>query len=269
MTFTEYQDQRVIVTGASSGIGRAVAAALVDLGAEVHGLGLGTSDLALASFQTMDLTDPSSIEAAVSAVGGNVDSLFNCAGAVPMLPAVDILKVNFLGTRRLTELVVEHMSPGGAIANTSSDGGYPWRKKRKLLIDFVACASFEEGTAWYEANQESAGHAYSFAKEALNMWTMQQSAVLITRGIRINTASPGAVQTPMLEAIEHAYTSAAITPVEYPSGRRSTPEEQAGPLLFLNSASASYVNGADLAVDGGFWASQSVTGALWNDQADH
>jgi NAD(P)-dependent dehydrogenase (short-subunit alcohol dehydrogenase family) len=88
------------------------------------------------------------------------------------------------------------------------------------------------------------------------------SSVRIKRGIRINTSSPGAVQTPMLEAIEVAFGPAAIAATEQPSGRRSSPEEQAGPLLFLNSESASYVNGADLAVDGGYWAQRSVTGAL-------
>ena len=171
--------------------------------------------------------------------------------------------MNFLGTRLFTELVAENMSEGGAIANTSSDGGYGWRKKRQLILDFVANETFDDALAWYEKNQDAAGHAYSFAKEALNVWTMQQSAVLIERGIRINTASPGAVQTPMLEAIESAYTAAAIDPVEFPSGRRSTPEEQVGPLLFLNSGAASYVNGADIAVDGGYWASLSVAGTLW------
>lgn len=265
MTFTEYKDKRVIVTGASSGIGAAVAKALSDLGAEVHGAGRRGPESGVANFQLLDLTDQDSIHRAVDEIGGHVDALFNCAGAVPTLPSTDILKVNFLGTRLFTELVLEHMSEGGAIANCSSDGGYPWRKKRQLLIDFVSQATVDEGLAWYEQHQAAAGHAYSFGKEALNMWTMQLSATLIQRGIRINTASPGVVQTPMLEAIEAAYTTAAISPVEHPSGRRSTPEEQVGPLLFLNSGSASYVNGADIAVDGGFWASQNVAGALWNE----
>ncbi|MBF4585680.1 coniferyl-alcohol dehydrogenase [Curtobacterium sp. VKM Ac-2887] len=265
MTFPDYENKRVIVTGASSGIGAAVATALVELGAEVHGAGRRAPTAEVASFQPLDLSDQASIRGAVEAIGGHVDALFNCAGAVPMLPAVEILKVNFLGTRLLTDLVLDHMSEGGAIANCSSDGGYPWRKKRELLIDFTSSPTFDDGVAWYERNAEAAGHAYSFAKEALNVWTMQQSAVLIQRGIRINTASPGAVQTPMLDAIEGAYSAAAIDPVEYPSGRRSTPEEQVAPLLFLNSDGASYVNGADIAVDGGFWAAQSVAGALWNE----
>jgi NAD(P)-dependent dehydrogenase (short-subunit alcohol dehydrogenase family) len=69
-----------------------------------------------------------------------------------------------------------------------------------------------------------------------------------------------AVQTPMLEAIEKVFPAEMLDAVTHPVGRRSTPDEQVGPLLFLNSAGASYVNGVDLQVDGGFWAAQSVAG---------
>lgn len=265
MTFPEYKNKRVIVTGASSGIGEAVAKALVDLGAEVHGAARRKPSVAVAAFHELDLTDTASIEAAAASIGGPVDALFNCAGAVPTIPSADILKVNFLGTRLFTELVAVDMPSGSAIANVSSDGGYGWRKKRKLLIDFVAQKTFDEGVNWYEQNEEAAGHAYSFAKEAIDIWTMQESATLIHRGIRINTTSPGAVQTPMLEAIEEAYTTASIDPVLFPSGRRSSAEEQVGPVLFLNSDSASYINGADIAVDGGYWASLNIAGSLWNE----
>ena len=260
MTFEEYRGRRVVVTGCSSGIGRATARALVGLGAEVHGVDVKTPDLTLASFTGLDLSDPASIDAGVAGIGGHVDALFNCAGATPMVPSALIVKVNFLGTRLLTERVVELMGSGGAVVNTSSDGGFGWRKKLPLLLEFVGIADFAAGAAWFEEHEEAAGHGYAFSKEAVNVWTRQQSAVLIKRGIRVNSVSPGAVQTPMLEAIETAYPSELIDVTHEQIGRRSTPEEQVGPLLFLNSDSASYVNGADLAVDGGFTASLALAG---------
>lgn len=264
MEFTDYKNKRVVVTGASSGIGEAVARALVSYGAEVHALGRRSPTSRVASFNSLDLGDPESIETAVLAVGGHIDSLFNCAGAVPMAPSSEILAVNFLGTRLLTEYIVELMGTGGAIVSVSSDGGYYWRARLPLVLEFLAQRSFKDGADWYARNETAVGHAYSFGKEALDVWTLQQSAVLIKRGIRINTTSPGAVQTPMLEAIEAAYTADSITPTEQPIGRRSTAQEQVGPLLFLNSDSASYINGTDLAVDGGYGASISLTGAPWN-----
>jgi NAD(P)-dependent dehydrogenase (short-subunit alcohol dehydrogenase family) len=256
----DYRGKRVVVTGSSSGIGAATASALVGLGAEVHGAARDTSVPGLASHTDFDLSDPASVEAAVGSIGGPVDALFNCAGAVPMLDPLTIVKVNFLGTRLLTELVVELMGPGGAVVNVSSDAGHGWRRKHDLIAEFLREPTFDAGLAWFEANQEKAGQAYGFGKEALTVWTMQRSAVLIGRGIRINAVSPGAVQTPMLEAIEDAYSAAAIEPVAQPIGRRSSAEEQVGALLFLNSAAASYVNGVDLPVDGGFWAAQTLAG---------
>ena len=263
MIFDDYQSKRVIVSGCASGIGEATARALVGFGAEVHGVDIKHARTDLASFEHIDLADPKSIENAVGKIGGHVDALFNCAALPPMAPPLDILKVNFLGTRLFTQRVVKLMTEGGAIVSTSSDGGFHWRSHLPLLLEFLAIDSFEGGLAWYEAHQDSAGHPYSFGKEALTVWTMLQSAQLIQRGIRINTISPGPVQTPMLEAIDKTLPRELIDAPTHTIGRRSTPEEQVGPMLFLNSSSASYVNGADLPVDGGYWASLSVAGELW------
>lgn len=263
MDFSEYRNRRVVVTGASSGIGFATAQILIGLGAQVIGLSRRRPDLDLAAYVPLDLADPKSIKAAVAAIGGHVDSLFNVAAAVPMLDQVEILKINFLGTRLFTEGVIKLMASGGAIVNVSSDGGYSWRKKLHLLLDFMAANTFDSGLAWYQDHKDATGHTYSFSKEAMNVWTLQLSAELIKRGIRINTVSPGAVQTPMLEQIEAAYPIEMIAATEVPSGRRSSPEEQAWPCIFMNSDLASYINGADLAVDGGFWATLNVVGKLW------
>lgn len=61
----------------------------------------------------------------------------------------------------------------------------------------------------------------------MNVWTLQLSAELIKHGISINKVSPGVVQTPMLAQIEAAYPIEMIAATEVPSGRRSSPEEQA------------------------------------------
>ena len=264
MIFDDYQGKRVIVTGCASGIGEATARALVGFGAEVYGVDINDAKIEQASFERLDLADPKSIENAVGNIGGHVDALFNCAALPPMAPPMEILKVNFLGTRLFTERVVNLMTKGGAIVSTSSCGGSHWRKHLPLLLEFVAIESFEDALAWYGEHQDFAGQPYAFGKEALNVWTMQQSAQLIQRGIRINTISPGPVQTPMLEAIDKTLPRELIDAPTHTIGRRSTPEEQVGPMLFLNSNSASYVNGADLPVDGGYWASLSVAGELWS-----
>ena len=100
--------------------------------------------------------------------------------------------------------------------------------------------------------------AYPWSKEAVIAWTLHASAELIGRGIRVNCTAPGAVRTPMLDEIERTTPSAVIDAIARPFGRRSTSEEQAGPLAFLGSDAAAYVNGAVLPVDGGWLATRSL-----------
>lgn len=255
-----YENKRVVVSGCASGIGRATAALLLKLGAEVHGLDRQNTDLGLASFTELDLAVPESIEAAGAKIAGRVDALFNCAGLPPTRAALDVLKVNFLGTRYLTERVLALMAEGGAIVSTSSNGGMGWQKHLPELLELLDQSGFAGGLTWLEQRLPMISNAYSYAKEGLIVWTMQNSTSLIKRGIRINCTSPGAVQTPMLDEIETKVSQGAIAAVEAPSGRRSSPEEQAAALVMLNSSAASYINGVDLAVDGGFAATQKLRG---------
>jgi NAD(P)-dependent dehydrogenase (short-subunit alcohol dehydrogenase family) len=251
-----YRNKRVIVTGCFSGIGLATAKLLLDLGAEVHGLDRQPSNLELHSFTVLDLREKTSIDAAVKKIGGRVDALFNCAGVGPGPSAIDVMKVNFIGTRHLTEQVVPLMPSGGAIASIASNGGADWSRRLETLLQLVASESYEAAVNWCEANAQVVSRSYSFSKEALIVWTMLFSSQLIRRGIRLNCTSPGAVQTPMLEEIEKVTPSAIIDAMAQPIGRRSRPEEQAYPLLMLNSDAASYINGVVLAVDGGFMSAR-------------
>ena len=259
MTFEDlYRGKRVVVTGASSGIGKATARLLARLGAEVMGLDRQVADAGLAGFIAVDLADPGSIDSAVAKINGPVHGLFNCAGVSPTRPPADIFKVNLLGLRHLTDALADRMPSGAAIASTASNGGLAWRERLAEHRDLLRHGGFEDGLRWLEAHMDGISNAYSFAKEALVVWTMMRSQQLIARGVRINCISPGAVETPMLTEVATKVPRAAIDATTHPIGRRSSPEEQAWPLVWLNSELASYVNGADLPVDGGFAASRAV-----------
>ncbi len=188
-----------------------------------------------------------------------MDALFNCAGLAPMHPPLDVMKVNFIGMRHLTEAVLKQMAPGGAIVTVGSNGGAGWRQRLPELLDFTATATFAASVRWCEPHPAPQSNAYGFSKEAIVVWTMQHSAKTIARGVRLNCTSPGSVQTPMLEAIEKVTPAERIDVVSQPIGRRSSSEEQAWVLLMLNSARASYINGIDLPVDGGFMASRIIS----------
>ena len=258
MDYLGYAGRRVVVTGCFSGMGRASAQRLLEAGAEVHGLDLKPCDLPLASFTSIDLRDPASIDVGVEAVGGTVDFLFNCAGLPPTFPALDVMKVNFIGTRHLTERVLARMGEGAGIASIASTAGLGWSRRVGTHMELLATSGFAEALAWSEAHREAVGEGYAFSKEALMVWTMLEAQTLIKRGIRINSLLPGPTDTPMMRDHFAKASPVAVEWATQPIDRRSTPQEQAGPLLFLNSAAATYVNGVILPADGGFMAGLST-----------
>ena len=75
-----YKGKRVVIAGCFSGMGEACARLLNEAGAEVHGVDIKPSPVALASFTQLDLKDTSAIEAVAASIGGAMDAVFNCAG---------------------------------------------------------------------------------------------------------------------------------------------------------------------------------------------
>lgn len=255
MDFLGYKNKRVIVSGCFSGMGEATARLLVELGAEVHGLDFKESTLDLASFTRVDLRDSAAIDAAVADIGGRVDGLFNCAGLPQTAPPMDVMKVNYIGTRHLSEQVVPLMSEGGAIVSISSTGGMGWSRRLQQVTEFVEIQGYDNTVRWCEDNAETVGEGYSLSKEAIIVWTMRASAKLIKQGIRINCTLPAPTQTPMMSEFESATRAEVLNTFIQPINRRATPEEQAGPLVCLNSDMAAFINGVVLPVDGGFMGS--------------
>lgn len=252
MDFLGYRNKRVIVSGCYSGMGEATARLLLELGAEVHGLDYRPSALGLASFTQVDLREPAAIDAAIAKVGGKVDALFNCAGLPQTSPPLDVMRVNYAGTRRVTERVIPLMGEGSAIVSVSSNGGIGWSRRMPTLMQLIAIDDYDGAITWCEEHLDEVREGYAFSKEAIIVWTMMASSRLIKRGIRINCTMPGPTQTPMMSHFEAATTAGVLEAAIQPINRRSTPEEQAGPLAFLNSAAASFINGVALPVDGGF-----------------
>lgn len=249
-----YKGKRVIVSGCFSGMGEATAKLLVDLGAEVHGFDFKESSVPMASFTQIDLRDPATIEAAVAGVGSKVDALFNCAGLPGGggFPAMDVMKVNFLGTRHITEQVIPLMGDKGAIVSIASTGGLGWSRRIPTHMQLMMTKGFQGGLEWCEANMDQVSEGYAFSKEAVIVWTQFMGAQLIKKGIRINCSLPSPTQTPMMKTFHETSGKEVVDAAAEPLGRYTTPEEQAGPLVLINSDLAGVVNGIVMPVDGGF-----------------
>lgn len=252
--FLGYAGKRVIVSGCFSGMGEAAARMLIDLGAEVHGFDYKDVALPLASSTKVDLRDAASIEAGVRGVGGRIDALFNCAGLPGggAFSALDTMKVNFIGTRHLTDQVVPLMGEGGAIISIASTGGLGWSQRIPVHMELLQTQGFDAAVAWCEAHPEQVHEGYAFSKEAVIVWTQFMGAQLIKRGIRINCSLPSPTQTPMMASFHATAGKDVVDAAAEPLGRYTTPAEQAGPLVLLCSQHAGVVNGVVLPVDGGF-----------------
>lgn len=257
-----YRGKRVIVTGCFSGMGAATAQMLLDLGAEVHGMDFKPSTLPLASFTNVDLRDRASIEAGVAGIGGKVDALFNCAGLPTGFPPLDIMKVNFIGLRQLSQAVAKLMGPGASITSIASTGGLGWSRRIPTNMELVTTPGWDEAVAWCEANADTVREGYSFSKENVIVWTQFTAARLIKQGIRVNCTLPSPTETPMMAKFHETSGKDVVDAAAEPLGRYTTAAEQAGGLILLGSALASVINGVVLPVDGGFM------GALATGQID-
>jgi NAD(P)-dependent dehydrogenase (short-subunit alcohol dehydrogenase family) len=242
--------QNALVTGAASGIGRAIAVGLAEVGANVAcfdlpGPGL---DEACAEIENVgqkavavagDVTDPASlanlVEQAESALG-DLTLAVNSAGIANAAPAeempldqwqgvidIDLTGV-FLSCQAESKAMLEHGR--GSIVNIASMSGVI--VNRGLL------------QAHYNASKAAVIH---LSKSLAMEW--------VDRGIRVNSISPGYTATPMNvrpEVAEQVKQFEADTPL----GRMATVDELVGPTIFLLSEAASFCTGVDLLVDGGF-----------------
>ncbi len=247
-----YAGKRVVIAGCYSGMGEACARILTELGAEVHGADIRPSPVALASFTELDLKDWTAIEQVVATIGGEVDAVFNCAGLPQTFPAAEVVAVNFLGIRHWSEQWMPRMRPGAAIVSVSSNAAMGYVQRMALISEFVAIKDRAEAIDWVASHPDDVADGYGFSKEALAVWTQQRGVDLIAEGKRINCTFPSPTATPMMNEFTKVAPQAVFDFFSKPIGRQATSEEQAWPLVLLNSPAAGFINGVCLPTDAGF-----------------
>jgi NAD(P)-dependent dehydrogenase (short-subunit alcohol dehydrogenase family) len=246
-----YQDKRVVVTGGATGVG-AAHITVIDVKEPA-----GPVD----TFLRVDLSDRAAVDAAVSAVAGPVDALFNNAGVAATLPAPIVMSVNYLALRHLSRQLLDRIPPGGAIANTASIAGGQWPTRVTEITELLGIESWSESLAWLDAHSELLGDPYSFSKECVQVLTMRSSRATMSRGVRTNSVCPAPIDTPLLPEFRATMSDKLIDWTVEQCGRIATPADIACVLAFLGSDAAGYVNGVNLPVDAGFTAALT-TGQL-------
>ncbi len=250
------EGKTIVITGVSSGIGAETARQAMARGATVIGVDRVAPSFSLAHFHVADLSDPRSIAALVEALPTGIDALANVAGVPGTAGALKVGAVNYLGLRQLTESLAPKLAHSASIVHVASIAGAAWQERVALHKELATNGSFEAGAAWLAQHPVADDFSYPYFKEALLVWSATRAAHWWReRGIRMNCVSPGPVETPILADFRVSLGDARVQGDIDRVGRAGTPSDVAGVVLFLCTDDARWINGANIATDGGLAAS--------------
>jgi len=244
----------IVITGASSGIGRATAELAAAQGADIISVDIQPSPQAIGRFVQADLGNGASITQLINELPDCIHGLVNCAGLPPTRPAAQVLKVNLVGLKLLTTGLIPKLADGASIVNLASLAGLGWvAPEAKAAIDASADLQLDEVQGFCQQHHIEGARSYFFSKEALIVWTLQNRWTWRTRGIRMNAVSPGPVDTPILQDFIETLGARAEEDLGT-VGRPGTAKEIAPLVCFLLCDGSGWIRGANLPVDGGMFS---------------
>ncbi len=242
---------RAIITGGSSGIGKECTQLLAENSAELTIIDVLKPDFKNARWIQADLTEFDQLHELEAKLEGCYDVLINSAGLPPRESLeYEILAVNFIALRQISEVVIPHLNAGASIINLASKAGSNWKDGVSQVKRLFEVRNNADLISFCQNENLDHIRAYDLSKEAVIVWTIASCEGLKKRDIRINSVSPAAIQTRILDDFVAAFGARASQMINR-IGRPGTPQEVAEVILFLVSKKSEWVTGIDLPVDGG------------------
>lgn len=240
------------VTGSASGIGAAVCQQLREAGHTVIGIDRQQAEV------VADLSTPEgrtdAAQKVITLANGKLDGLVCCAGLGVTVPSSSlILSVNYFGSTELIELLQPALEKGDSPAITvigsvaaSMQVANP-HAMVELMLD-----NDEDAARKLADEVDEPNVAYGSSKYALTVHCRRLSVELGKAGIRLNVVAPGAIETPLHEAVKNdPRFGEAVRNFIAPIGRNGQPSEIANAVSFLQSPQASFIHSSVIYVDGG------------------
>ena len=257
--------KNVLVTGAGSGMGKATARLLTELGANVYAtVRRKPVDFAVTKQIPCDLGSQAGVDTMLAQTPDELDAIYICHGISNTQGnrnAMQVQLTNFYSFKYITEQLLPRIADNGSVTFISSDGGKAWRENIAACREIIGCKTWESASAWYEAHPDKTAGGYVFAKQCQHVYVMDmcQNEAFISRKIRINAIAPGMTKTGLTDDFNasicgDAEKGQAILEKLFLApwnGRWASAEEMGYPMAAVGSHLFSYMSGQILYIDYG------------------
>lgn len=242
-----------VVTGAANGIGAATVAVLAEAGhrcVAVDRVPPKCGD----RYLECDLTQEAAILRTCAAIEGPIHGIAHVAGVPGTWPGPAVMQVNYLGGRRLIEGLMPKLADGGSVVLVSSIAARHCSFDAARLRELIDLPDWDAVVDSTDVNALGGARAYEISKRLLTAWMPCAIVAWAERRVRFNVVSPGPVETRILRDFRESMGSDRVDVAAKIVGRLGRPEDIAPVIAFLLGPTASWVNGIDVAVDGGLQA---------------
>lgn len=250
-----YENKVCVVTGASSGMGKAVVELLVELGAKIYALDLNPCTVeGIEKYIHCNLASREDIDQAFQEIPDHIDSFFGVAGlSGSRTDYRTTFNCNFTSNKYIVETYLKNrMQENGSILFVSSTAGLHWIDFKKEQDKVVHASSWEEVNSAIDklVEESPSTFAYIYSKRCLSQYSTELSVELGKKGIRVNNVMPGSTNTGMKqEFAKMAGGEEALIKEAGVANRLASSQEIAEPMIFLNSNMARFISGVGLCVD--------------------